>query len=77
MHFHPGNSHDVKRRKQESLKKCDAASNLYQWRENISKLLGIRLSVVNSNYNYVLPGLCIEDNELESNKGISGNKQTP
>lgn len=42
--------------------------------KTFSKLLGIRLNVVNSNYNYVLPGLCIEDNELERNKGISGNK---
>ena len=29
------------------------------------------------NYNYVLPGLCIEVNELERNKGMSGNKQSP
>lgn len=35
------------------------------------------LNVANSNYNYVLPGLRIEDNELERNRGIGGNKQTP
>ena len=61
--------------KQEPLKKGNAASNRYQWRENSSKLLGMLLNVLN--YNYVLPGLCIEVNELERNKGISGNKQSP
>ena len=76
--FYLVNNNDVRCRKTRiSKKKCDAASNLHQWQENFFKVLGILLKVVNSNYNYILPRLCIKDNELERNKGIRGNKQSP
>lgn len=34
-------------------------------------------NLLHSNYNQVLPGLCIEDNKLKRNKCISGDRQGP